>query len=101
MCTLVICEAPTKTTLAKVLAFVIHRLYQLHDGIKIDRRRFETAHMKYAILKTGSRYPHSFPGPIAMFSSLQETLKEFTPLYFKCFEAKYAGKKLSVIDPRL
>lgn len=59
---------------------------------QLDRRRFETAHLKYACLQLASRYPEAIrPDAIAVEADITTTLKEITPPLFHMFEAKYAG----------
>lgn len=64
---------------------------QLQERLKLDRRRFEAAHLKYAVLMVSSRYPE-IDKPVTMYSDLQRTLKLFTPNFYKAFETKYSGK---------
>ena len=59
---------------------------------QLDRRRFETAHFKYACLQLASRYPEAIrPEAVAFEADITSTLKEITPPLFRMFEAKYAG----------
>ena len=59
--------------------------------IRLDRRRLETAHLKYAMLKTQSRYGATLSSSIPMQTDFCKTLEKFTPLYYEAFTSKYAG----------
>lgn len=62
--------------------------------LKLDRRRLEAAHLRYAALSINGRF-HLLTADhrhIAIESDIYNTLKEFTPTYFKAFTSKYAGK---------
>ena len=59
---------------------------------QLDRRRFETAHLKYACLQLASRYPEAIRSEgVAVEADMANTLKDITPPLFQMFEAKYAG----------
>lgn len=75
--------------------FIIICNYSSHhlDGrrLKLDRRRLETAHFRYAMLVVASWYPTDLPMP-TFGSDIGMTLLEFTPLYHKAFHSNYSGK---------
>ena len=52
---------------------------QLYSRIRLDRRRFETAHLKYALLMMQKRH-ENIKTHIPMQTDLSETLQAFTPL---------------------
>ena len=64
---------------------------QLYFRIRLDRRRFEAAHLKYALLMTQKRYATIPATGIPMQTELSETLQTFTPLYYEAFTQKYSG----------
>ncbi len=66
---------------------------QLHYRIRLDRRRFETAHLKYAVLMTHRRYPMIATCPIAMTTDVTDTLQKFTPIFYEAFCQRYAGEE--------
>ena len=66
------------------------RVKQLHIRVKLDRRQFESAHLRFAILNVSSRYSE-IDGPIPMYSSMTDTLQIFTPKFYNAFEKKYSG----------
>lgn len=61
------------------------------DRLKLDRRRLEEAHLKFCVLDVYKRYPEAFPRWV-ISTSVQQTLEDVTPLYYKAFADKYAGK---------
>ncbi len=62
--------------------------------LKLDRRRLEDAHLKYAMIKVSKRYlPESTHW--TMKSDLFSSLNDFTPTYFNWFTSKYAGNYLN------
>ena len=64
---------------------------QLNFRIRLDRRRFELAHRKYALLMTKKCYAAIAATRLPMQTELSETLQAFTPLYYKVFTQKYSG----------
>lgn len=58
---------------------------------KLDRRRLEAAHFKYAVLTVASWYHDDIP-TIAFSPDLHSTLLEFTPSFQRAFHKKYSGK---------
>lgn len=64
---------------------------QLHYRIRLDRRRFESAHLKYAMLMIQNRYPGSATSPVAMTAYVMHTLQKFTPAFYDAFCEKYSG----------
>lgn len=63
----------------------------LHDRIRLDRRRLENAHLKYAVLTTQSRYPSTAVGLIPMHTDISSTLADFTVRFYKAFSQRYPG----------
>ena len=63
----------------------------LHYRIKLDRRRFEAAHLKYALLMTQSQYPH-IDESISVSTEVYESIKRVTPKFYTSFCMKYSGK---------
>ena len=64
----------------------------LTERLKMDRRRLECAHIRFAILKVARWYPDCFTIENIMFSGNESiTLQEFVPLYQKTFHQKYSG----------
>jgi len=61
--------------------------------MKMDRRRLEHAHIRYAVLNVAEWY-HNFDVKKILFTSDQseKTLQEFTPLYMKAFYEMYSSK---------
>lgn len=57
---------------------------------RLDRRRLETAHFRYALLVVASWYSADIPMP-KFLPDLNLTLLEFTPLYHKAFHSHYSG----------
>lgn len=79
----------------------ISRLFRHTEAIeqhcsfmRLDHRRLELAHLKYALLMTQKRYARvatTLPTRIPMHTDLAETLEVYTPLYYKAFTQKYSG----------
>ena len=60
------------------------------ERIKLDRRRFEEAHLRFAVLRVKSSYPDEFSHNTVL-PNIQETLKEITPKYFQLFRHLYGS----------
>ena len=57
------------------------------------RRRFESAYLKYALLKMVEAYPSAFSlDTLGTQSDIADTLADNTPKLFQAFQQKYAGK---------
>ena len=65
---------------------------QLHHRIRLDRRHFESAHLKYAMLMTKSRYPSISIDTIPMTTDVTDSLQKFTPMFYNAFSDRYSGK---------
>ena len=62
---------------------------------EMDRRRFEVAHLKYACLRVAAEYPDSISVKVIKFEGdAMQTLCKIAPIFFSCFEARYAGMHL-------
>ena len=72
-------------------SYVVH---ELQHRLRLDRRRFEAAHLKYAILTTQSRYPQIAAGSITMNTDISATLEVITPNFYHAFTNRYAGTYL-------
>ena len=59
--------------------------------LKLDRRRLEAAHFKYAILKITCWYADKMESKVIFSPDLNETLLQFIPLYQHLFHTKYSG----------
>ena len=61
--------------------------------MKMDRRRLEHAHVRFAMLNVAQWYKESFEGVDIIFwlDQSDSTLLEFTPLYQAAFYKKYSG----------
>ena len=58
--------------------------------LELDRRRLEAAHIKYACLQVVNTYPTAFKN-FEFKDDIMDTLNQVTPVFFQCFEARYAG----------
>ena len=58
---------------------------------KLDRRRLEAAHFKYAVLSVASWYPGDIDTAVSFSPDLHSTLLEFTPRFQQAFHKKYSG----------
>lgn len=56
----------------------------------LDRRRLEDAHLKMCMLDVFKKYPGTFRS-WEIYTNLQETLDNCTPLYYEAFLKQYAG----------
>ena len=68
---------------------------EVMQRLKLDRRRLEEAHLRYAIINVTRRFLPEC-SHTAIKGDLCSTLKEFTPTYFKMFTAKYAGNYIQL-----
>lgn len=58
----------------------------------MDRRRFEAAHLKYAVLKTASHFKQQFQCEnLPIYSDVAQTLQEVTPKLFQPFQDRYGS----------
>lgn len=62
----------------------------LMTRMKLDRRRFEAAHLRYAMLTIMGTYENI--KAIPMHTDVYESLQAFTPDFYECFTKKFAGK---------
>ena len=74
-------------------------LYRAHEHRQqMDRRRFESAHMKYAALKLGASYPKIINlSSIRVQADITETITNITPALFCAFKIRYAGTYIHVV----
>ena len=63
--------------------------------MKLDRRRFEAAHLRYAMLTTMEIYKDIEPVP--MHTDVYESLRTITPNFYECFTKRFAGKILRML----
>lgn len=59
--------------------------------VRLDRRRLEAAHFKYAVLHVASWYPGDIEREVMFSPDLHQTLLEFTPGFQQAFHKKYSG----------
>jgi len=64
----------------------------LNQRIRLDRRRLESAHLKYAMLSLQRLYPELLTVPVIVTGEVKETVMKFTPYFYKAFCSRYAGK---------
>lgn len=64
--------------------------------MRLDRRRLEAAHFKYAVLKVMKRYPDTFQQQ-KISVTLADTLKKVTQDFYTAFTTRYSGKNSSKI----
>ena len=65
---------------------------QLQFRIRLDRRRLESAHLKYAMLRLQSRHPLTSKIPIKMTSDVSDMLQKFTPVFYEAFSKAFSGE---------
>jgi len=81
----------------KIYIAAYHILYKFSgeviERMKMDRRRLEHAHFRYAMLTVAQWYPGTFNVNKVLFTCDQSetTLTKFTLLYLKAFYEKYSG----------
>lgn len=78
------------------MIFTYNNLFNstLRTRHKLDRRRLEDAHLKYALLLIVADYPDVFNKLDMMVSSnIQETLQSITSKYYCGFQNRYASEK--------
>ena len=65
----------------------------LNCRLRMDRRRLESAHIRYAILRVIQSYPDQLSVASTVFhSNTSATLLEFTPTFQRLFHEKYSGE---------
>ena len=64
----------------------------LCQRIRLDRRRFESAHLKYAMLKLQKQYPTLSALQIPVTADIKDTMLNFTPKFYQAFCAHYSGR---------
>jgi len=68
------------------------QLNGLSNRLRMDRRRLECAHIRYAILRTVQWYHDDIQiANITFHSNPTQTLLEFTPIFQKLFHHNYSG----------
>ena len=88
----------SKTVICRFKIFTVHmHMYRCNgemiERMKMDRRRLEHAHFRYAMLNVAEWYKGIAVKKILFTSDQSErTLLEFTPLYMKAFYENYSGK---------
>ena len=63
----------------------------IFNRLKLDRRRLEAGHMRYALLRVCQRYVNVFSSSLSISHDVNTTIKDVTPHYFIEFTKKYAG----------
>ena len=66
----------------------------LNQRIRLDRRRFESAHLKYAMLSIQKCYPTLSTLSITVTGEIKETMLSFTPAFYQAFCKKYSSRSL-------
>ena len=61
---------------------------------KLDRRRLEAAHFKYAILNVMEWYSETIKEEVIFCPDMNKTLLQFTPRFQLAFHKKYSGMSL-------
>jgi hypothetical protein len=65
----------------------------------MDRRRFEAAHLKYAVMQLAASYPDVIPfGSLTIHCDIEDTLAFITPLLYDAFKTRYAGMYLRLVS---
>lgn len=68
----------------------------------MDRRRFEEAHLKFAILQTVAQYQDQFQlNKLPFYSDIKDTLEHFTPVYYQYFQGRYASMSLQMAGQKI
>ena len=78
------------TSLLVITAVLCYSQGKCLERQQLDRRRLEEAHLKLCMLDVFKRYQGTFR-TLTMNTSVQKSLDDMTPLYYKAFAAKYAG----------
>lgn len=78
-----------------ISACVINYLFSCDTATareRLDRRRLETAHFRYAILVVTKCYHGDIDPGVRFYPEINETLLGFTPIYHLAFHRKYSGQ---------
>ena len=70
---------------------------ELRLRIRLDRRRFESAHLKYAMLKIQQHYPPLSTIPVSVAGEVKDTMLNFTPAFYKAFCEQYSGMHIAYV----
>jgi hypothetical protein len=63
----------------------------------MDRRRLEMAHLKYAMLNVCSWYSELSINQVGITASkVDDTILQFSSIYYSCFSSKYSRKVISI-----
>ena len=75
----------------------MHVLFILNSTLtkrqSLDRRRFEAAHLRYAVLKVAASYPELMGTQgLLVYPDVEKTLQIITPALYSSFQARFSGK---------
>ena len=70
---------------------------KLQLRLKMDRRRFESAHLKYSMLVIRSQYSDLSTFLVTMTADVGDMLKSFTPLFYKFFSEIYSSMSILLL----
>lgn len=65
-----------------------HYSFRADERLRVDRRRLEAAHLKYAALKVMKRYPETFKD-YCICVKQEDTLEKITGYFYSAFTSKY------------
>ena len=67
-----------------------HYSFRTDEQLRVDRRRLEAAHLKYATLKVMKWYPETFK-TYRICVKQENTLEKITGYFYSAFTSRYAG----------
>ena len=80
--------------LSRLYCIIFNTYRELSERVRMDRRRLESAHLRYAVLKMNSVFGLR---AVPIDSDIQVTLNKNTQQIFSAFRSRYASKALFTI----
>ena len=67
------------------------------ERVRLDRRRLEAAHFKYAMLNVTSWYPDDIKSVPIFSPNMDQIMAEFISVYQQAFHKKYSGTHFMIV----
>ena len=73
------------TSLPSPLEIFVRSTDDLCSRVRLDHRRLEAAHQKYAVLNIAAQFPELHDGHSFLSPNISDTLQVFTPKFYDAF----------------